>query len=376
WPTAQHTCDRAAMEKYSRWSDLTTGINPFVPHKQRLHGNVLVKGLQLLPGTLLALVRTVLVAALALLLVLTNVITSVLGFVPFFGRLLKRLVEGLLCSLILLVLGVMVTAEDANTRRLGLTSTPKGVATGVKRGDVIVCNHTTFLEVLYLARRFSPVFVYVTQDGAAKGVVHACGLIEALYRSLAMPVISDNDASRKLVDVVARASGPVVVFPEGARSNGKSVLKFLPILEHLPFKLPGGAPLRLHLLAFRYEFNNFSPSHSAGSGWAHFFWTSSRVYHSMRATLLPASQLNVQELTATTGRGKSPVSTTVAPAQVERLRGLLAAMLRTKPVDLSVPDFVSFNAYWNHVTSGGRKAASEFTDRKAPHEHAQWTTKR
>jgi hypothetical protein len=50
-------------------------------------------------------------------------------------------------------------------------------------------------------------------------------------------------------------------------------------------------------------------------------------------------------------------------------------MLRTKTVDLSVKDFVSFNAYWDHVTGGGRKAAAEFTDRKAPHEHAQWAKK-
>lgn len=186
---------------------------------------------------------------------------------------------------------------------------------------------------------------------------------------------------RKLEDVVLSASGPVVLFPEGTRSNGKSILKFLPVLETLPHVLQNKAqgsgrklPLRVHLLAFRYEAgNSFSPSQSAGGGWKHFFWTAFHGYHSLRVTILNAKDLNLQEPVP---RARSSVpQTTLTSAQVERLRGLLAAMLRTKTVDLSVADFLSFNAYWAHVTSGGRKPASEFTDRKAPHEHAQWAKK-
>lgn len=108
------------MEKYSRWSDLSTGINPFVPQQQRLSTNLPVKALQLLGGTALFLVRAPLVLALGLVLVLTNVVTSLLAVVPFFGRLLKRLTEWLLCSLLLLVLGVFTSEEEANARRLGL----------------------------------------------------------------------------------------------------------------------------------------------------------------------------------------------------------------------------------------------------------------
>uniref|UniRef100_K3XAM2 Phospholipid/glycerol acyltransferase domain-containing protein n=1 Tax=Globisporangium ultimum (strain ATCC 200006 / CBS 805.95 / DAOM BR144) TaxID=431595 RepID=K3XAM2_GLOUD len=372
------------MEKYSRWSDLTTGINPFVPHKQRLHGNVAVKGLQLLGGTALFLVRAPLVVAVGVVLFVTNVVVSILGFVPFVGRLLKRLTEWLLCSLLLLVLGVFVSEEDANARRLGLIA-PGGAkaaktSSSIGTKDVIVCNHTSFVEILYLSRRFSPVFVFVNEEGAAKGLVHVCGILEALYRAFAAPVAHARATPRKLEDVILNASGPVVVFPEGARSNGKSILKFLPVLEHLPHVLQaknkGGRklPLRIHLVAFRYEYSQFSPSHSAGSGWSHFFWMCFHGYHSLRVTILNAKDLNLQE-PAPKVRAGSTASTTLITAQVERLRGLLAAMLRTKTVDLSVKDFVSFNAYWDHVTGGGRKAAAEFTDRKAPHEHAQWAKK-
>lgn len=54
------------MEKYSRWADLTTGINPFVPHAQRLGGSLPVKGLRLLFGSALALLRLPLVAVVGL----------------------------------------------------------------------------------------------------------------------------------------------------------------------------------------------------------------------------------------------------------------------------------------------------------------------
>lgn len=109
------------MEKYSRWSDLSTGINPFVPQQQqRMRGSVLTKAFALLSGTALVLVRAPLVLVLGVVLLVANVLTSVLALVPLLGRLLKRVVDWLLCSLLLLVLGVFVLEEEANARRLGL----------------------------------------------------------------------------------------------------------------------------------------------------------------------------------------------------------------------------------------------------------------
>lgn len=67
--------------------------------------------------------------------------------------------------------------------------------------DLIVCNHTSFLEILYLSRRFSPLFVFVNEDGASKGLVHVCGILEAIYRSLALPVAYDRSTVRLLLDI-------------------------------------------------------------------------------------------------------------------------------------------------------------------------------
>ncbi|KAL3658053.1 hypothetical protein V7S43_016897 [Phytophthora oleae] len=364
------------MEKYSRWADLTTGINPFVPQRRRFTSGWPVTILQVVSGSALALVRFPLVLVSAIALILVNLVVSILSVIPFLGRLLKRITEWLLCSLILLLFGVFTSEEGANTRRLGLATAKAKSSKGSTRvgpGDVVVCNYTSFLEILYLAKCFSPVFIFATQgktdDG---GLVHVCGLMEALYRSLAMPVSAERvKPTRKIADVVRRASGPVVVLPEGARSNGKAVLKFIPMLQNLSVKT------RVHLVAFRYEFKGFSPSHTAGGAWSHLFWTAFHLYHTMHVTVLSAKDLNLNDLTPTKlasnkSSKKQEDAKTLSTDQVEKLRSLLAAMLRTKTVDLGPEDFVSFNNYWKHVNGGGRQPASEFTDRKAPHEHAQW----
>jgi 1-acyl-sn-glycerol-3-phosphate acyltransferase len=361
------------MEKYSRWSDLSTGINPFVPQRRRFTSGWPVTILQATSGSLLALVRFPLVLVSGLVLALVNLVVSILSVVPFLGRLLKRLTEWLLCSWLLLLFGVFSSEEGANTRRLGLATAKSGGSKGSSRvapGDVVVCNFTSFLEILYLAKRLSPVFVFATEGKS--DLVHVCGLLEALYRSVAMPVSADRvKPTRKIADVVKRASGPVVVLPEGVRSNGKAVLQFVPVLQSLPAKT------HVHLVAFRYEFKSFSPSQPAGGAWPHLFWTAFHLYHTMRVTVLSAKDLKLDDLTpmklASSKSSKKPEdSKTLTTAQVDKLRSLLAAMLRTKAVALGPEDFVSFNKYWQHVNSGGRQPASAFTDRKAPHEHAQW----
>lgn len=58
----------------------------------------------------------------------------------------------------------------------------------MRRGDVIVCNHTSFLEVLVLSKRFSPAFVFVSDESAAKGLVRVCGLPGAVLRAFSAPL--------------------------------------------------------------------------------------------------------------------------------------------------------------------------------------------
>lgn len=83
------------MEKYSRWADLTTGINPFVPHKQRFGDSLAAKGVRVLGGAALALVRLPLVAVVGAVVVLISAVTSVLVRLPGLFASLGRCSNGL-----------------------------------------------------------------------------------------------------------------------------------------------------------------------------------------------------------------------------------------------------------------------------------------
>lgn len=227
-----------------------------------------------------------------------------------------------------------------------------------KPKDLILCNHTNFFEILYLAKRYSPHFVFplyeTKKESQKEAIVKECNLIQAIYEALRIPSIhrSNHSKPQTLTQILQKASYPIVVFPEGIRSNGQSVLSFLPIQQ----------PTRVHLVAFRYDYHYVSPSFSAGSAWRHLVKISFAVYHQLHLTCLDASHLS-QHVKAKEDQ---------ADGSLQQYRKLLAAMLRTKGVDLNVEDFCSFNAYWNHVSCGGKASAATFTSRKAPHEHARW----
>ncbi|RHY32868.1 hypothetical protein DYB32_002156 [Aphanomyces invadans] len=293
------------MEKYSRWSDLTTGINPFVPPPHQLPKNVVLRWTQLFLGGILSLCRWIVLVPLLMLLVVVTSIHAVLDYVPILGRIFHRWTDSIVLGLILIVTTVFIKDEAANAKRLGLLyvtgsfhaflmilcsapGTKPPTLSGIQAGDVIVTNHTSVFDVLYLGFRYSPTFVFPCASDASKVLVHAW------------------------------------------------LIKRLPLLWR------------------QYEYKAIAPTHTCGSAVWHLCRLFSHVYHTIKVTTLPS------ELVA---KDSTP----------QQLQALLASMLRTKGVELSCDDFISFNAYWAHVNRGGRQPASDFTSRKAPHEHAQWT---
>ncbi|ETV73494.1 hypothetical protein, variant [Aphanomyces astaci] len=235
------------MEKYSRWSDLTTGINPFVPPPHQLPANAILRWTQVFFGGILALLRWILLFPLVLGLVLLSAVHTILDHVPFLGRVIHRATDWIVLGLILVVTTIFIKDEAANARRLGLLTpgTKPPALGGIKAGDVIVANHSSVLDILYFGFRYSPVFVFPCASDASKNLVQTFGLLGAFAQAMAPPLTSLTRPV-KLQDVLRRTSSPVVVFPEGTRSNGKAVLTFLPILDSLP------PPTRVHLVAIRY----------------------------------------------------------------------------------------------------------------------------
>lgn len=222
-----------------------------------------------------------------------------------------------------------LSAEDVNLppRRLAL---PESAAVGaaaadfppaasrsdaaslhrVQSGDVLICNHTSFADVLFLAARFAPVFMLSGLDGSAK----TAGTWEALVAAMApvpasvagpaphAPVVDASKAhetvgsakelplSSTAAGAVAAAqlsgAGPLAVWLEGGtRTNGRSVIRASAAATDIAM---GGASCRvrsadadvaatasrsavLHYVAVAYPASPaplpVSPTHPLGSGW-------------------------------------------------------------------------------------------------------------
>lgn len=158
------------MEKFSRWSDLSTGINPFVPVKKPLASNIVLKYVFIYPfGSLLSVIRLILASILCLAYAVTTVLVWPLQWIPGLGWALQRTLDCVWCSCLLLVFSIRVTTEAANGRRLGLeskASTVKGDA-HVRAKDLILANHTNVFEILLLTLKYSPRFVFFCASNAS-----------------------------------------------------------------------------------------------------------------------------------------------------------------------------------------------------------------
>lgn len=240
----------------------------------------------------------------------------------------RRAVVAPICSALLAAIGFL-SAEDVNLppRRLAL---PESAAVGapatafppaasrsdaaslhrVQSGDVLICNHSSFADVLFLATRFAPVFMLSGLDGSARTVSTWEALVAAMEPVPASvagaeprTAITDPSKAHETVGsakdlplsstaagAVAAAqvsgAGPLAVWLEGGtRTNGRSVIRASAAAADIAL---GGASCRvrsadadvamaasrsavLHYVAVAYPASPaplpVSPTHPLGSGW-------------------------------------------------------------------------------------------------------------
>ena len=90
----------------------------------------------------------------------------------------------------------------------------------IRRGDVLLCNHSSYVDILYLYFRFSPVF---TRVHPKKNMVAPVPMWQALLDAMrGRPVGADDEVDERaymsveLLSARAKANweGPVVILPE------------------------------------------------------------------------------------------------------------------------------------------------------------------
>ena len=180
------------------------------------------------------------------------------------GRIWSRLWSTIFLRLILIASGFFfiktetISLRRGSSRRSnnsggGQQSTTKTSPSSVQSGDIIVTNWTSYVDVIYLAYAYNPVFTQVYPQGKVRRI----GFWKALRACTKIPpsMLEEQEEQEELCTVrelqqqtKENGWGPIVVFPEGTTSNGRALLKFAPVFNcYQPSERNG----RFHLLSFR-----------------------------------------------------------------------------------------------------------------------------
>ncbi|TFL05702.1 hypothetical protein BDV98DRAFT_499855 [Pterulicium gracile] len=276
------------MEKFSAFRDAGTGIQPFLTP---LHtsSSTTVDKLWRVIGYPLAMARTAIVLALlAVYVALVNVLCLV--FIPIrpLYRGITCLFTAILTRVVLAIIGLPWISVEQVSRKRGRSAALNNPWTP-GRGDLIVSNWVSWIDILYLAFRFDPIFVFPIAEaslapsppspntpissspgrrtGTGSANVSAKnrdvstrvpirGFVQvSLLRTIGLtgrspPFFSSSVAGKSLHEIRKEADRPIVVFPECTSSNGRGLIRFANILpgESLPVK-----GYQVFVMCFRYD---------------------------------------------------------------------------------------------------------------------------
>ncbi|CAO3616975.1 unnamed protein product [Cunninghamella echinulata] len=285
------------MEKFSRWRDPGTGIQPFLPPvPPRTESSFLLTLTNIIHyvvGPLQGIIKFIFIILLGLLYLI---------FVPIFGlvlvplgplqRVWKKAFTSIFLRLVLFFMGFFYIKTEAVTLRKGRNKASGKKSFNASSGDIIVTNWTSYIEVLYLGFRFNPIF---TQIIPSKNKVRCISLWQAIRSCTKVPPITLEEANSnesnlytlKELSEIAKSKnwGPIIVFPEGTTSNGRALLKYAsPIFNE--FK-PTDRDGRFHVMAFKYEYGYMPPSFTVGYQLFHLLFLCSQFSNTLRIKYLP-----------------------------------------------------------------------------------------
>ncbi|KAI8642361.1 hypothetical protein BD408DRAFT_443562 [Parasitella parasitica] len=271
------------MEKYSRWRDAGTGIQPFLPPvPPRTDSSLLItlsNVIHIIVGPIQGIIKLVLIGLVTLLYILSvHVIGTLLTPAAPLKRIWSRLFSAICLRLVLFLSGFFhIKTETVSIRK---SRGSKGVESpNIKHGDVIVANWTSYIDIIYLASRFNPVFTQVFMDTKKIKVVSLWEAIRLAGKiPESKPLSQDSLFTVQELSLKAKKGnwGPIIVFAEGTTTNGRALLKFAPVFEDYKLNQKDG---NFQIMAFKYEYGNMPPTFTVGNQFFHFFKLCSQFHN-------------------------------------------------------------------------------------------------
>ncbi|KAI0303220.1 hypothetical protein BC826DRAFT_984055 [Russula brevipes] len=288
------------MEKYSAFRDPGTGIQvPFPDSRPAPRVQYLFKIISPLSYTFGAIRTALIVAIAAIYLVLVSGVCTILvrGFPPQVAilslaqrptpplhRAISYVLTAILSRLTLFVLGLWWISVEEVSRKRGRSSRSQE-SWRPDAGDIIVSNWASWIEILWLAFRFDPIFVLPLSDdpvqqrdappemratGRRTGTGSAAislpaktvarranivgfrkvSLLHIIMHTGRTPLDASSGDCFSLEEIRSSANRPLVVFPECTTSNGRGLLRFAELFKGRPVPVKG---YKIFVMCIRYD---------------------------------------------------------------------------------------------------------------------------
>ncbi|TEB30146.1 hypothetical protein FA13DRAFT_1764628 [Coprinellus micaceus] len=243
------------MEKFSNYRDAGTGIQPFLKPLPPGGSEVLAQATLPLRYFLAAL-RTalVLVLALAYIVIVRLALLIFYPIRPLYDS-LAHLGTAILGRSALFIIGLFWVPVDQITKKRKAVPKNAQVPWNPKAGDIIVSNWVSWIELIWLAIRFNPIFVLPATSPIAYTPGRRTGTGSANIQQTArtpsprIPIVGFRQVSLlqmitstghvprasssfdSIEDIRKTARRPIVVFPECTTSNGRGLLRFANVFK-------------------------------------------------------------------------------------------------------------------------------------------------
>ncbi|KAF7724747.1 hypothetical protein EC973_000775 [Apophysomyces ossiformis] len=213
-------------------------------------------------------------------------------------------------------------------------------STSVQAGDIIVANWTSYVDILYLAYRFRPVF---TQVYPGTKQLRPIGTWEAIRLCTRVPSLAPESGvqgqlySMKELANLAKSSyhRPMVVLPEGTTSNGRALLQFAPLFKE-------------------YEYDNLPPTYTVGNQLFHFIKLCSQFHNTLTVKYLAPGEAPCSSSSSLTQTADLSSLTESQDSVGDQLSLSLSHVARLRRIKLSMADKRDFLQYYNSRSDGER----------------------